>query len=85
MSDDRDFAEKTQDYWANRGHEWSAEKAQEHFSLHGPHKRAEAMDQLDAELRSIEPAMGRLREYTELHELKQKLGQIHHTLIRAKR
>jgi hypothetical protein len=85
MSDDRDFLEKTEQFWRNRGHEWSPGQAQEHFKLYGPRKRSEALDQLDAELRSVEPTMENLRKMTELGELRQDLDVIHHTLLKVRR
>jgi hypothetical protein len=83
--DDRTFIEKTESFWNNRGLEWSPEKARDHFALHGPRQRAEAMDQLDSELRSCEPTMGNMRKYSELHELRQDLDRIHHSLNRVNR
>jgi hypothetical protein len=83
--DDRDFTEKVEGFWRNRGHEWSAEKAQNHFALHGAAQRSAALDQLDAELRNVEPSMGNMRKYSELHELRQDLDRIHHSLLKNRR
>ena len=47
MADEKDFLERTADYWRNRGLDWSPESTVENFGLHGPRKRAEALDQLD--------------------------------------
>ena len=55
MSDDRDFSEKVESFWSNRGLEWSPDKALEHFTLYGPRKRSEALDLLDQEYRAFEP------------------------------
>ena len=61
MADEKDFLERTADYWNNRGLDWSPESTVENFGLHGPRKRAEALDQLDTELANFEPTRENMR------------------------
>ncbi len=83
--DTRNFIEQTANYWRNRGLEWSPENTVENFTLYGPRKRADALDQLDSELAKVEPTAGDLREYTEMVGLRRNLDSVHHALLKANR
>jgi hypothetical protein len=85
MAEDNDFFDRTQAHWSNRGQEYSPEAAVNNFKLYGPRKRAEALDQLDSEIRNFEPSMENLRKVTELSDLGQQLRDTHDALLKAKR
>ncbi len=86
MPDDRDFLERIEDTWKNwHGEEWSPEKQRQYFLLHGPAKRAAALDQFDTELRNIEPTLENLRRISEMVELRQTMDDDHHRALKTGR
>jgi hypothetical protein len=85
VADDDGFIAKTENFWRNRGLEWSPEKALDHFMLYGPKKRAEAMDQIDEELRNFEPTTENLRQMMELREIRQNFDAVHHQAMKVGR
>ena len=85
MSDEKDFLERTADYWRNRGLDWSPESTVENFGLHGPRKRAEALDQLDTELANFEPTTENMRKGAEMLGLRRNLREVHHNLLKVSR
>jgi hypothetical protein len=83
-----DFIDRTENHWRNRGLSYSPENAVHNFQLYGPRKRAEALDQLDTELRNIEEIsdnVSAIRRAAEMVELRQTLDDVHHNLLKVNR
>lgn len=91
MSDDKsDFIGRMENTWRNwRGEDWTPEKAVENFTLYGPARRAQALDEFDAELRDdggpISSNPNDLRRAAELRGLRSKLDEVHHNLRKVNR
>ncbi len=83
-----DFIDQTEQYWRNRGLEWSPESTVQNFQLSGPRRRAEALDMLDAELRNIgeipDNAVA-MRRAADMVALRQTLDDVHHSLLKVNR
>jgi hypothetical protein len=84
MSDKPDILDVIQ----QRGQNWTGEdRGPEHvieeFPLYGFSKRAEALDQLDDHLRTVDTSD--LRKYSRLVGMRREMGEIHHTLRKAGR
>lgn len=84
MADERDYLERADSIWQKaNGESASLDELADSFALYAPEKRIAALDQFDAELSGGQA--GSLRRHHELHSLRRKMGNIHSTLMRAKR
>jgi hypothetical protein len=70
--------EKTHERWT--GEEWSPEKTLNNFALYGKTKRIEALEQIDAAVKSADTS--NLREYTRLTRLQRDVELQHQLLIK---
>lgn len=84
MADERDYLERADSIWQKaNGESASLDELADSFALYAPEKRIAALDQFDAELSAGQA--GSLRRHHELHFLRRKMGNIHSTLMKAKR
>jgi hypothetical protein len=87
MEDDRNFIERAQSVTEKLdGEPMSVEDMADDFALYGLKKRADALESLDAELRGeIGSGAHALRRHARLIGLRQKMGDVHAALRKAKR
>jgi hypothetical protein len=84
MSDEPDFIERSAQISRNwTGEEWGPEQLVQEFHLYGHRKRAEALDQLDDHLRTVDTS--NLRKYARLTSLRRQMDDVHHTLRKVGR
>jgi hypothetical protein len=84
MSDEPDILDLIQQHGQNWvGEDRGPEQVVQDFPLFGYKKRAEALDQLDDHLRTVDTSD--LRRYSRLTAMRRELGGIHHTLRKAGR
>jgi len=87
VDDDRDLIERAQSE-AEKLHDepMSIEGMVDDFALYGLRKRAAALENIDAELRSeIGSGSHNLRRHAQLMALRKKMGGVHEALRKAKR
>ena len=87
MEDDRNFIERAEsDAQRLHGEPMSVEDMADDFALFGSQKRAQALENIDAELRGeIGSGAHALRRHARLIGLRQKMAEIHEALRKAKR
>jgi hypothetical protein len=87
MEDDRNFIERAQSVTEKLdGEPMSVEEMVDDFALYGLKKRADALENLDAEMRGeIGSGAHSLRRHARLIGLRQKMGDVHAALRKAKR
>jgi len=89
MTDDtRSFEERMQSSFRNRyGEEWNPQKTIDSFLLYGPQQRAEALDQLDAEISSTEVSNSpqAIKTAAQRLALRRQLRSQHHAALAVKR
>ncbi len=87
MDDDRDFIERTESETKKiHGEPMSIEDMVDDFALYGLEKRTAALENIDTELRGeIGSGAHALRRHARLMGLRQKMGQVHEALRKAKR
>jgi hypothetical protein len=87
MTDDRDFIERAKGISRNwTGEEFSDDRLVHEFHLYGHAKRAEALDQFDAELASqTDIPLEDAERVFRLQLLRGSLGEVHHSLRKAGR
>ena len=87
MEDDRNFIERAQSATEKLdGEPISVEEMADDFALYGLKKRADALENLDTELRGeIGSGAHALRRHARLIGLRQKMGDVHAALRKAKR
>jgi hypothetical protein len=87
MEDDRNFIERARSVTEKLdGEPMSVEDMADDFALYGLKKRAEALDNIDAELRGeIGSGAHALRQHARLIGLRQKMGDVHEALRKARR
>ncbi len=85
--DDRDFIERSQSLTGKLyGKPASIDQIADQFALHGLKKRADALEDVDAELRGeIDSSHHSLRRRVQLMALRRKMGSVHEALRKAKR
>lgn len=85
MSDDKpDFIERTASVSRNwTGEEWGPDESLRAFQLYGPDRRAATLDEMDQQLREIEPT--NLRRYAQLNALRRDMDRVHHNLRKVGR
>jgi hypothetical protein len=85
--DDRDFVERTQSVTEKlHGEPASVDQIAENFALYGLKKRANALENLDTEMRGeIGSGAYALRRHARLIGLREKMGDVHEALRKAKR
>lgn len=86
--DTRSFEERMQSAYRNRtGEDWTPQKTVDSFALYGPQHRAEALDQLDAEISRTEvnnnPSA--IKTAAQRLALKRQLQSQHHKMLAVKR
>jgi hypothetical protein len=86
-SDDRNFIERAESETQKLyGDPMSTEDMVDDFAIYGLKKRAEALENLDTELRGeIGSGAHALRRHARLIGLRQKMGDVHDALRKAKR
>jgi hypothetical protein len=90
MADDKaDFIERAESISKNwTGEKWSPDAMVNEFHLYSLEKRANALDDLDRELREMGPvdtSQSSLRRHANLHRLRARLDEVHHALRKANR
>jgi hypothetical protein len=87
MEDDRNFIERAESTTQKLyGEPMSVEDMADDFALYGLKKRADALENLGSELRSeIGSGAHALRRHARLIGLRQKMGDVHAALRKAKR
>lgn len=87
MEDDRNFIERAQSVTEKLdGEPMSVEEMADDFALYGLKKRAEALENIDDELHGeIGSGAHALRRHARLIGLRQKMGDVHEALRKAKR
>lgn len=87
MEDDRNFIERAQSVTEKLdGEPMSVEEMADDFALYGLKKRAEALENIDDELRGeIGSGAHALRRHARLIGLRQKMGDVHEALRKARR
>jgi hypothetical protein len=87
MEDDRNFIERAESSTQKLyGEPMSVEDMADDFALYGLTKRAAALENLDSELRGeIGSGAHSLRRHARLIGLRQKMGDVHEALRKAKR
>lgn len=87
MEDDRNFIERAQSVTEKLdGEPMSVEDMADDFALYGLKKRAEALENIDSELRGeIGSGAHALRQHARLIGLRQKMADVHEALRKAKR
>jgi hypothetical protein len=85
MSDDnRDFLDRINSSSENwTGKPRTPDDVVGEFHLHGPQKRIEALEQLDAEFAAADTSD--LRKFHDLARMRRQMKEIHHTLRKANR
>jgi len=85
--DDRDFIDRAESVTEKLyGRPVTAEEISDNFALYGLKKRAEALEDFDAELRGeIDSSPHNLRRRVHLMALRKKMGGVHEALRKAKR
>jgi hypothetical protein len=85
--DDRDFIERAESVTDKLyGKPASADQIADNFALYGLKKRADTLENLDTELRGeIGSGAHALRRHARLIGLRQKMGDLHAALRKAKR
>jgi hypothetical protein len=85
--DDRNFIERAQSVTEKLdGEPISVEKMVDDFALYGLKKRADALENLDTEMRGeIGSGAHALRRHARLIGLREKMGDVHEALRKAKR
>lgn len=85
--DDRDFIERTQSLTEKlHGEPASVDHIADNFALYGLKKRAEALENIDTEMRGeIGSGAHALRRHARLIGLREKMGNVHEALRKAKR
>jgi len=85
--DDRDFIERAESNTDKLyGKPTSVDQIADHFALYGLKKRADALENLDTELQGeIGSGAHALRRHARLIGLRQKMGDVHAALRKAKR
>jgi hypothetical protein len=85
--DERDFIERAQSTTSKLyGEPASVDQIADNFALYGLKKRADALENLDSELRGeIGSGAHALRRHARLIGLRQKMGDVHEALRKAKR
>jgi hypothetical protein len=87
MEDDRNFIERAQSVTEKLdGEPMSVEEMADDFALYGLKKRADALENLDTEMRGeIGSGAHALRRHARLIGLRQRMGDVHEALRKAKR
>ncbi len=87
MEDDRNFIERAQSATEKLdGEPMSVEEMVDDFALYGLKKRAAALENLDTELQGeIGSGAHALRRHARLIGLRQKMGDVHQALRKARR
>ncbi len=85
--DDRDFIERSSSVAEKlHGEPMTTEEIANNFALLGLHKRTEALEKFDADLRGeIDSSPHSLRRRVQLMALRQKIGGVHEALRKARR
>ena len=85
--DDRDFIDRAEAMTKNLyGRPVTAEGLADNFALYGLKKRAETLDELDAELRGeVDSSPQNLRRRLRLTVLRRQMGGVHEALRKAGR
>jgi hypothetical protein len=78
------FMDRTEQTWKDWGNgEWSQEACLDHFTLHGPVKRIEALGHIREQLRTVDPS--NIRDAADLTALRRNLDQRHQALLKVGR
>ena len=87
MEDDRNFIERAQSVTEKLdGEPMSVEEMADDFALYGLKKRADALENLDTEMRGeIGSGAHALRRHARLIGLRQRMGDVHEALRKARR
>lgn len=87
MEDDRNFIERAQSVTEKLdGEPMSVEEMANDFALYGLKKRADALENLDTEMRGeIGSGAHALRRHARLIGLRQRMGDVHEALRKARR
>jgi hypothetical protein len=87
MEDDRNFIERAQSVTEKLdGEPMSVEEMVDDFALYGLKKRADALENIDTEMRGeIGSGAHALRRHARLIGLRQKMGAVHDALRKARR
>jgi len=85
--DDRDFLERAESVTEKLyGQPMPIDQIADNFALYGLQKRADALENLDAELRGeVDAGSHSLRRRVQLMVLRKKMGNVHQALRKAKR
>ncbi len=85
--EDRDFIDRTESVTEKLyGRAMTADDIADDFALYGLKKRAETLEDLDAELRGeIDSSPHNLRRRVQLMALRKKMGGVHAALRKARR
>ena len=85
--DDRDFIERAQSVTEKlHGEPASVDQIADNFALYGLKKRADALENIDTEMRGeIGSGAHALRRHARLIGLRDKMGNMHEALRKAKR
>jgi hypothetical protein len=86
--DDRDLTQQLEDTYRNwTGGKWTPQVTVNQFMIRGPGRRAQVLDQFDAEFRKLEPgdSENSLRKISELTDLRAELDVVHNRLLRSGR
>lgn len=85
MADGPDFIERAESISKNwTGESFSEEQMLQEFHLYGHAKRAQALDQFDAELASPDAA-DNVNRFVQLSSLRRNMDRVHHALRKAGR
>ena len=85
MADGPDFMERTESISKNwTGEPFTEERLLQEFHLYGHAKRAEALDQFDAELAAPDAA-DNVNKFVRLSTLRRNMDRVHHALRKAGR
>lgn len=87
IDDDRDFIDRTESTTEKLyGRPMAAEDIADNFALYGLKKRAETLEDMDAELRGdVDSSPRNLRRRVQLMALRRKMGGVHAALRKARR
>jgi len=85
--DDRDFIERAESTTSKlNGEPASVDQIADHFALYGLKKRADTLENLDSEMRGeIGSGTHALRRHARLIGLRERMGNVHDALRKAKR